>query len=166
MDYFFSTNAAVYQTIADEAYQQMVHSIETGRRHKEDGSVGWIVTYDPFQTSFKQAMICIVFTGMWLEAMMHLLIVKAHGKDRFKEFDYKPYEEKLKLLGITDEVLLHSVSEFRKSRRIIVHEKAHFDDGEVRWAQKEAENAHGLLVKLTVLLSEKQVGRNLQPSNS
>lgn len=153
MDHFFSTNAAVYQAIADEAYQQMVHSIETGRRPKEDGSPGWIVTYDPSQTSFKQAMICIVFTGMWLEAKMHLRIVKAHGKDRFKEVDFKSYEEKLKLLGITDEVLLHSVSEFRESRRTLVHEKAHFDDGQVRWAQKEAEKAHGLLVALAALLN-------------
>lgn len=154
MNHFVLTNAEVYRAIADEAYQKMVQSIEAGRRPKPDGSTGWIVTYDPDQTSFKQAMISLVFTGMWLEAMMHLLIVKAHGKDGFKEYDFKSYEEKLTLLGCTDEELLNSVSRFRKARRALVHEKAHFDDGEIRWAQKEAENAHGLLTAIYERFSE------------
>lgn len=154
MNHFVLTNAEVYRTITDEAYQKMVQSIEAGRRPKPDGSTGWIVTYDPDQTSFKQAMISLVFTGMWLEAMMHLLIVKAHGKDRFKEYDFESYEEKLTLLGCTDEELLNSVSRFRKARRALVHEKAHFDDGEIRWAQKEAENAHGLLAAIYERFSE------------
>lgn len=154
MNHFVLTNAEVYRTIADEAYQKMVQSIEAGRQPKPDGSFGLIVTYDPDQTSFKQAMICLVFTGIWLEAMMHLLIVKAHGKDRFKEFDYKSYEEKLTLLGCTDKELLNSVSRFRTARRTLVHEKAHFDDGEIRWAQKEAENAHGLIAAINERFSE------------
>lgn len=154
MNHFVLTNAEVYRTIADEAYQKMVQSIEAGRRPKPDGSAGWIVTYDPDQTSFKQAMVSLVFTGMWLEAMMHLLIVKAHGKDRFNEYDFKSYEEKLTLLGCTDAELLNSVSRFRKARRALVHEKAHFDDGEIRWVQKEAENAHGLLAAIYERFSE------------
>jgi len=145
MNLFVLTNAAIYKTIADEAYQNMVQSVEAGRRPKPDGSAGWVITYDPNQTSFKQAMISLVFTGMWLEAMMHLLIVKAHSKDKFKEYDFKSYEEKLTLLGCTDQELLNSVSKFRKARKSLVHEKAHFDDGEIRWAQKEAKNAHELL---------------------
>jgi hypothetical protein len=100
MDRFIFTNAAVYKAIADEAYQTMVQSIETGRRPKPDGSAGWIVTYDPNQTSFKQAMISLVFTGMWLEAVTHLLIVKAHGKDKFKEYDFKSYEENYHCLAV------------------------------------------------------------------
>ena len=151
---FVFTNAAIYKAIADEAYQKMVQSVEAGRRPKPDGSAGWIVTYDPTQTSFKQAMISLVFAGMWLEAMTHLLIVKVHGKDKFEEYDFKSYEEKLMLLGCTDQELLNSVSEFRKARRLLVHEKAHFDDGEIRWAQKEAENAHELLVVIYERLSE------------
>ena len=117
------TNASVYKAIADEAYQEMVQSLEAGRRPKPDGSPGWIVTYDPKQTSFKQAMISVVFTGMWLEAVMHLLVVKAHGKEKFNEYDFKSYEEKLSLLGCTDQALLNYVSRFRKSRKSLVHKK-------------------------------------------
>jgi len=149
------TNASVYKAIADEAYQEMVQSLEAGRRPKPDGSPGWIVTYDPKQTSFKQAMISVVFTGMWLEAVMHLLVVKAHGKEKFNEYDFKSYEEKLSLLGCTDQALLDSVSRFRKSRKSLVHEKAYFDDGEIKWAQKEAEEAHELLVAIYECFSEK-----------
>ena len=154
MNHFVLTNVEVYRTIADEAYQKMVQSVEAGRRPKSDGSAGWIVTYDPDQTSFKQAMISLVFTGMWLEATMHLLIVKAYAKDKFEEYDFRSYEEKLMLLGCTDEELLNSVSRFRKARKALVHEKAHFDDGEIRWAQTEAENAHGLLTAIYERFSE------------
>lgn len=157
MNHFVHTNVEVYGAIAVEAYQKMVQSIEAGRRPKPDGSVGWIVKIDPAQTSFKQAMICLVFTGMWLEAMMHLLIVKEHGENRYKEYDFKSYEEKLTLLGCTDKELLTSVSRFRKGRKTLVHEKAHFDDVEIRWAQKEAENAHGLLTAINEWLSASPV---------
>lgn len=154
MNRFVYTNAAVYKAIAEEAYQKMVLSIKASRRPKPDGSAGSIVTYDSNQTSFKQAMISLVFTGMWLEAITHLLIVKAHGEDKFKEYDFKSYEEKLRLLGCTDQELLNSASKFRKARKSLVHEKAHFDDGEIRFAQKEAERAHGLLVAIHKRFSE------------
>lgn len=143
------TNVSIYKMIAEEAYQKMVQSIEAGRLPKPDGSVGWIITYDPNQTSFKQAMISLVFTGMWLEALMHLLIIKGYGKKIFKEYDSKLYEEKLKLLGCTDQKLLASVTRFRKVRKSMVHEKAYFDDGEIKWAQNEAKNAHELIVAIS-----------------
>jgi len=134
--------------IADEAYQKMVQLIEAGRRPKPDGSAGWIITYDPDHSSFKQAMISLVFTGIWLEAMLHLLIVRAYGKGQFKDYDRKLYEDKLRLLGCTDEELINSVYRFRKARNALVHEKAHFNDEEIRFAQKEAENAHVILVSV------------------
>ncbi len=99
-------------------------------------------------------MISLVFTAMWLEALMHILIVKAYGKDKFKEYDFKSYKDKLTLLGCTDEKLLNSVHRFRETRKALIHEKAHFDDGEIRWAQKEAENAHGLIAAIYVRFSE------------
>ena len=93
-------------------------------------------------------MVSIVFTGMWLEALMHLLIVKKYGKDKFKKYDFKTYEEKLQLLGYTDKKLLHRVSRFRRNRKSLVHEKAHFDQDEIKKAQDEAENAHEMLVAI------------------
>ena len=154
MDRLVITNIAIYKAISDEAHQEMVQLMEAGRRPKPDGSAGWIITYDPNQTSFKQSMVSIVFTGMWLEALMHLLIVKKYGKDKFKKYDFKTYEEKLQLLGYTDKKLLHRVSRFREIRKSLVHEKAHFDEDEIQKAQDEAENAHEMLVAIHSHFSE------------
>src|SRR5437867_2683556 len=95
MDRLVITNVEVYRAIADDAYQEMAQLLKAGRRPNEDVSPGWIITFDPNRTSFKRAMISIVFTGMWLEALMHLLIVRDYGEDKFKEYDWKSYEEKL-----------------------------------------------------------------------
>ena len=72
MDCLVITNISIYKAIAEEAYQNMVELMDAGQRPKPDGSTGWIITFDPKQTSFKQSMISIVFTGIWLEALMHL----------------------------------------------------------------------------------------------
>jgi hypothetical protein len=151
------TNIEIYKTIADEAYQKMVQLMEAGRPPKPDGSAGRTIIYDPNQNSFKQSMISIVFTGMWLESLIHLLIVKIHGKEKFKEYDFKSYEEKLQLLGCTDQKLLDRVLRFRKTRKSLVHEKAHLDDGEIKLAQDEAENAHQILICIYGHFSGKQL---------
>ena len=148
MEHFVISNVTVYKAIANEAHQKMQALIDSGRKPKEDGSPSWIITYDPNQSSFKQAMITIVFTGMWLEALMHLLIVRSHGEEKFKEYDFKPYEDKLRFLGCSDQSTLERATKFRKCRKALVHEKAHFDDGEIKLAQDEADNAHELLVAI------------------
>jgi hypothetical protein len=74
------TNIEIYKTIADETYQKMVQLMEAGRPPKPNGNAGRTIIYDPNQNSFKQSMISIVFTGMWLESLIHLLIVKKHRK--------------------------------------------------------------------------------------
>jgi hypothetical protein len=149
------TNIETYRAIADEAYRNMVQLMEANRRPKSDGSAGWVITPDPHQSSFKQSMISIVFTGMWLESLTHLLIVKKFGKEKFKEYDFKTYEEKLQLLGYTDQNLFDRVLRFRKTRKSLVHEKAHFDDDEIKTAQDEAENAHEILAAIHGYISEK-----------
>jgi len=154
MDRLVITNISIYKAIAEEAYQNMVEMMNAGRRPKPDGSTGWIITFDPKQTSFKQSMISIVFTGIWLEALMHLLIVRKFGKNKFKEYDFKSYEDKLQLLGCSDQELLERVSRFRNTRKSLVHEKAHFDDGEIKRAQVEAENANTMLIAIHEFFSE------------
>ncbi len=109
------------------------------------------MTFDPDQRSFKQAMVTIVFTGMWLEALLHLLIVREHGKDKFKEFDFKSYADKIRLLGCSDQKILDAAIKFQKSRKELVHEKAHFDTGVIKTAQDEADNAHQLLLAIDSL---------------
>lgn len=149
MNSLIISNISVYKEISDEAYLKMVELIENGRTPKADGSKGWVVKYDPKQNSFKQAMISIVFTGMWLEALMHLLIVKKYDNKTFKNYDFKSYEDKLGLLGCTDKDILKLVEKFRKCRKELVHEKAYFDNSEIKQAQEEAINAHKLLTSVS-----------------
>ncbi len=152
------TNVKIYKAIADEAHKKMVELIEAGWRPKPDGSDGWIITYDPNQTSFKQAMITIVFTGMWLDASLHLFLVKKYGKkeviEKKNEYDFTPYEEKLKLLGCTDAKLIADTKRFReKIRNTLVHEKAYKDD-EIRYTQNDTADAHELLIAIQKYFSE------------
>jgi len=142
------SNIAVYKAIADEAHQKMHELMDAGRRPRSDGSPGWIITYDQHQRSFKQSMIVIVFVGMWIEALMHLLIVREKGKEIFNKYDSKPYEVKLQLLGCSDKITIDCATRFRKIRRELVHEKAYFDNGEIKRAQDEADNAYALLIAL------------------
>ena len=53
MDRPVITNIETYKAIADEAHAHMVAAMEAGRRPEPDGSPGWIITFDPDQTSFK-----------------------------------------------------------------------------------------------------------------
>lgn len=138
------TNLSTYKAIAEDAYAQMVKAEGTGRTLKRDGT-GWIVRHDPEQTSFKNAMIAVVFTGMWLEARMHLLIVRNNGESRCREYDHKTYEQKLQLLGVTDKALLAKVRRFRVTRNELIHENAHFDQAAIKTAQKEAQIAHEVM---------------------
>lgn len=155
MNPFFATNFGIYESIASDAFQKMKFSNANNRKPKTDGSDGWIITYDPTHTSFKNAIISIVFTGMWLEAILHLEIIKKFGEDQFKKYDFKPYEEKLKLIGIKDKVFLEKVSRFKRTRKELIHEKAHFDSGEIKTAQSEAENAFEIRKAVIAHLSKK-----------
>ncbi len=150
------TNISVYKAIADEAHQKMHELMDAARRPKSDGSDGYIITFDRSQNSFKQSMIGIVFTGMWFEALMHLLIVRAYGEQKFKEYDFRTYEEKLLLVGCSNQEIIDRATRFRMTRKALVHEKAHFDDGEIKSAQDEADNAHELLVAFHNQFSPKE----------
>ena len=147
------TNVSTYRAIAIEAFEAMQELVESGRQPKGDGSPGWILQFDPNQKSFKQAMIVIVFTGMWLEALLHLLIVRDHGEAKFREVDYKSYEEKLRLVGIDDNSILEAGKRFKTARKTLVHEKAHFDTGATQVAQDEARNAYRLLLAIDAALN-------------
>lgn len=155
MSELLSTNVGIFKAIAEEAYEEMNLGIEAGRRPAPDGR-GWIKSYDPTQATFKQAMVSIVFTGLWLEAMLHLWIVREFDERTFEQYDRtKTYEEKLKLLGFEDEDVFQRVARFRKTRRELVHEKAYTDSGEIKTAQEEAENAHHVRVAIESYLASR-----------
>jgi len=143
---FIVTNVSIYRGIAEDAYAKMQELREAARRPRGDG--GWVVTYDPDHRDFRYACIATVFVGIWLEAATHLAIVRDHGVEKAREFDRRLYEDKLRLLGYTDGVLIERAARLRRARNELVHEKAHLDSGEIRFAQDEADNAHDLLVAL------------------
>lgn len=143
---FLFTNLNIYKAIAEDAYEEMCALDKDGRIPKDDGSGGYILKYDPDHRSFKNAMVVVVFAGMWLEALLHQLIVGFHGEAKFKEVDRSfSYEKKLELIGITDAELLGKIEKFRESRNKLVHEKAHFDSGTIKIAQEEAVLAKDIL---------------------
>ncbi len=123
----------------------MCSLLDEGRTPKNDGSNGYIVKYDPTHNSFKQTMIVVVFTGMWLEAVLHQQIVAKHGEDKFKKYDFKSYREKLILLGVSSPEILDKTDLFKATRKELVHEKAFFDSGEIKVAQQEAELANQVM---------------------
>ena len=142
------SNVSMYKEIVEEAFSTMSSLIEEGRSPKNDGSDGLVMKYDPNHKSFKKSMIVVVFTGMWLEAKLHQDIISKFDEATFKKYDFKSYRDKLVLLGITDSGLLEKVDLFKNTRKELVHEKAFFDNGEIKTAQNEAELAYEVMAYL------------------
>jgi len=142
------TNTRIFYSIAKESLAEMDVHFNADRRPKPNNEPGWIITFDPDQKSFKSALITIVFCGIFLEAILHLLIVKHNGIEIYKQYDHKTYEDKLKLLGCDDETIMKLCEHFRNARREIVHEKAHLDQKSLRIAQDEAKKSMELIDKV------------------
>lgn len=140
------TNINVFYNIANEAYVAMNEDLNSGRKPKPGGEPGWIITYDRKQKSFKNAFITIVFCGVFLESLLHLLIVKSQGLAVFKKYDRtESYEGKLQLLGCNDQPILEKCKHYRNVRREVAHEKAHINNEKILFAQKEAAYAMDLM---------------------
>jgi hypothetical protein len=154
MENYKATNISIYRSIVEESYAIMSIDLNEHRIPKKDGTNGFINIYDPNHKSFKHALITIVFTGMWLEALIHLHIVKKYSVQEFKKYDKKKgYEERIKKIGISDEDLIERIISFRKSRKAIEHEKAYLDK-DFKFAQDEAEKAYSLVVDIEKAIKE------------
>ncbi len=141
---FIQTDINVFYNIAHEAHVAMTDDFNASRKPKPGG--GYVIKADPKQKSFKNAFITIVFCGIFLEALLHLLIVERKGLEVFNNCDRKMnYEEKLHLLGCTDPSILERCKQYRATRRAIVHEKAHLNDNSLKVAQTEADFAMDLI---------------------
>ena len=145
---FVHTNFQVFYRIAKESYSAMNEFTNMNRKPKPNGEPGYIITLDPEQKSFKHALITIVFCCMFLDSILHLLIVKQKGLDTFKEYDWKKYEDKLRLLGCDVQSIFNLCKRLRDARREIVHEKAHINADSMRIAQDEADVAIELIDKI------------------
>ena len=153
MEPIILTNVNVYAAIAEEAFVDMEKRLAEGRKQRSDGE-GWIISFDPSQKSFKSALVYIIFSALWLEAILHLRIANQHGKSRAKDVDRKSYEEKLAILGVNDGELSCSLATFRELRREIIHEKAFFAQDKFRAAQDEARKVRHLMQRIQERLGE------------
>jgi hypothetical protein len=140
----YFSNAAVYRAIAEEAQVESERQDTAARTPKPDGSNGFVIEYDPARQSFKQSLIAVAFSGIYLEALLCLEGTQRMGARWLREIDRKTYEEKLIELGVTDQAL-QSAERLRKSRKDLVHEKAvpasELATAGHRWAQQEASAA-------------------------
>lgn len=150
------TNLEIYLAIAEEAHSDMRAAMAKGITPKPNGEPGFVMRSEPDRRSFKQAMIAIAFAGMYLEALIYIVLQNRFGRTNALKLDRLPYEDRLKELGITDDDLHNRVKVFRDARKDLVHEKAVAvaDIGnQVRHvAQDAADNAMSLVHDLTGLL--------------
>lgn len=152
---FVHTNVRVFYEVAQASYEIMRKELDLHRKPKPNGEPGWIITWNPDHKCFKKALVTIVFCGVWLESILHLLIVKNKGIESFKKNDRKTYGHKLKLLGCSDDSILKLCERLRKARIEIVHEKAYLDNKSLLAAQTEAESAIELVNKVVVFFKLK-----------
>jgi hypothetical protein len=150
------SNANVYLAIAERALAESKRLDEAARIPKPDGNPGFVITYDPEHTSFKQSLIAMVFAGIYLDALLYVAGVSQLGKDEYMKIDRKHYEEKLRALGVTDTETLARCKRFREARNDLVHEKAieplAIDGTAFRTAQQEAEIAVSFVRSIVGLL--------------
>ena len=52
------------------------------------------------------------------------------------------------------QTILDRVDSFKETRKELVHEKAHFDNGEIKWAEKEAEIAYEIMSHINAIFNE------------
>lgn len=146
------TNLSVYLSIAKDSLAQAERVSAANRRPKPDGSPGFIITFDPEQTSFKQALVALVFAGIYFEALLWLEGCRSMGEDKYRAIDKKKYEERLPEFGIKDPQLIASAKRFREARKDLVHEKATVKPDTLYWAQDEARHAVDFIDRVTAII--------------
>lgn len=150
------SNIDIYWSIADEAHRAMHTDLEASRSPKPNGESGYIIRWDPNRRSFKNAMVAIAFAGMFLDALLYIALQSRFGRVEALKVDRLPHEERLKILGITDSVVLGRVQEFREARKDLVHEKAvdiaDIGGQVIRTAQSSADSAMELIREIRGLL--------------
>ena len=137
-----------YRAIAEDAFAAMQAEVNRRCHPKPDGTPGCIIEYDPHHTSFKQAMICLAFTGVWFEAATHLYIMEWFGEENARKWDRTGYRNKLDKLGCTDESLLSRIAAFSDSRNELMHENAHFHKDTLKTVEQEATKGYSLMKEI------------------
>jgi hypothetical protein len=139
------TNLNVYLAIAEEALAESERLAKLARTPKPDGKRGFVVQFDPKRGSFKNSLIAIVFSAIYLEALFYIEGVRRLGTKGYDTYDHRKYEVKLKRFGLSDPKLLAEAKHFRETRNDIVHERAtemsNMTQNKILSAQDEARKA-------------------------
>jgi len=117
----------VYRAIAEEAAAKSLKSLNEHRTPKPNGQPGFILHGDN-GVSFKEALIAIAFSGIYLEALM--AIVQRQSKASGKRFVSKGAKEgryggKLQAIGIKDPELIAEANHFNDARDELIHENSY-----------------------------------------
>jgi hypothetical protein len=154
------SNADFYRQMAEEALAAAQVSLAAHRRPKDDGAEGYIFSYDPTRTSFRQSLVAIVFAGIAIEAFLWLYGSEALGRRQYKSLEKKlTLEAVLPRLGLGDPEMYTKAKLFREARNELVHERAvplSESLEPLRRAQEEAERAVALMNEILIQLQRKQ----------
>lgn len=118
---------------------------------KDDRSDGHTIKYDANLNAFRQSMIVIVFSGMWLEETLYQAIVSRTGLDIGKKNDFKTYQDWLVRLDIFETSLLDDVDAFMSTRAMLMH-KTNVDSNEILLAQTAADHAQKIIGSISHVL--------------
>jgi hypothetical protein len=104
---------------------------------------GYVIVMPLKLERFRQGLVCIVFCGVYLEALFVIIGRKKFGVKYDKYYDKLIYEAKLTLFGCSDTKIISKCEQFRKARNDIIHEKALDinDIAECKDIDKEVNNA-------------------------
>jgi hypothetical protein len=157
----------LYRTIAHEAAARSRESLNANRTPKPNGEPGFILHGDN-QVSFKQALIAVAFSGIYLEALIKIVAREAKKSNRrfvAKRDKKGRYGGKLEVLGIKDKGLIAEANRFNDVRDDLIHEDSYelstapgavnqFPDIKMFIAQDEAQKAVEFIDRVTVELSK------------
>ena len=153
------SNAVLYRQMAEDAFAAAQASLSAHRRPKDDGSDGYVFSYDPSRASFKHSLIAIVFAGITIEAYLWLYGSEVLGRQQYRLIEKKlALEEVLPRLGIGDPDMYAEARRFREARNDLVHEQAlplSASLEPLRRGQEEAERAVTLMNKILAQLESK-----------
>lgn len=149
------SNLEIYLNITKDSFKKSQRFLNLNRKRIPGNEKGFILKFDPDHKAFKQSLITIVFAGMYMEALFHIVGSIRVGKSKWrKKYDGEKYECKLCALGIYDLELIGLCRRFREARNEIMHEKA-FSKQKIRFAHEEAINAINVIKQVSKLLKNK-----------
>jgi hypothetical protein len=134
------SNVQVFLDIAKEHLAQCEKSLDAHRTPRTDGVNGYILSPDPERRSFKSGLIAIAFAGVYLDALLRVVMILRLGMTKAQQLEMRTYETKMAALGVTDQDLLARTKDFRESRNDVMHEEPIVDGVLLKRSPKAAQD--------------------------